>query len=474
MQFVESNGKIIADPEKNKLGQNIEESLKIRIENQDHILLDEGNHVIIFEPFIYQEKHLGTFIFTFSNIKLIKERNNIIQVTITFFVFFMFLGGMGAWLLSHTLSRPITSLIHSSKIFASGNRDHPLNTDMLAHRNDELGALSLAINDMMDKRYLIEERLRESEERFELAMFGANDGIWDWNLDSDSLFFDSRFYTMAGYEPNEFPCTFKEWEKRVHIDEVPLAKAAISQYINGDREAYDIEFRFLRKDGNYMWIRSRGKIAVFDKNEKPVRFIGTHTDITDRKKVENELEKYHEHLEDLVKQRTNSLRQTYQQLESQTEQLSIAKEHADAANRAKSSFLANMSHEIRTPLNAIVGFSQILLNQAQRLKIPHDFKHHLQAIQRSGDILSELVNNILDLSKIEAGKQETSFEAINLKLLIQGIFHINKAEALKHQLQLNYEHSSQLPESIISDRAKLNQILMNLVSNAIKFTPANN
>jgi len=134
-----------------------------------------------------------------------------------------------------------------------------------------------------------EKRLQESEERLDLAMMVKNEGIWDWNLISDETVFDDRYYTMAGYAPNEFPQKFTAWRERVHPEDLPIAEAAIKAYLSGYSARFDTEFRFRHRDGSWIWIRGQGKIVKWDQNGTPLRMIGTHTDITERKNFEEAL-----------------------------------------------------------------------------------------------------------------------------------------------------------------------------------------
>lgn len=146
------------------------------------------------------------------------------------------------------------------------------------------------------REYTMRERLRLSEERLNLAMMVKNDGLWDWNLISNNTYFDDRYYTMAGYAPGEFPNTFAGWAQNVHPDDLQMAQDAIKAYLGGASDNFDIEFRFRRKNGKWMWIQGKGKIVARDEKGRPLRMIGTHTDITDRKNAEKELQNSNERL----------------------------------------------------------------------------------------------------------------------------------------------------------------------------------
>ncbi|MCP4693836.1 MAG: response regulator [Desulfobacterales bacterium] len=249
------------------------------------------------------------------------------------------------------------------------------------------------------ERKQAEEALRENEERLDLAMSVANDGMWDWNISTNEVYFDSRYYTVAGYEPDEFPGEFEEWARRVHPDDIEYAEDRIRAHLAGETAVFDIEFRFKRKNDAWMWTRGRGRIVARDAGGKPQRMIGTQADITERKRAEEALRKSEKKYQDLFNQ---SLRDIAQLKKMQTE-LRQAKEAAETANRAKSAFLANMSHELRTPLNAILGYAQILQRDK---RLDDDHLRKIDVIRGSGQDLLTLINHILDLSKIESGKME--------------------------------------------------------------------
>ncbi|WP_226663677.1 ATP-binding protein [Microbulbifer aggregans] len=148
-----------------------------------------------------------------------------------------------------------------------------------------------------------------------------------------------------------------------------------------------------------------------------------------------------------------------------------AKERAEFFSRSKTQFLTNMSHEIRTPLNAIVGFSQVLLNRSGTIELPHDFRDFLEKITISGQGLAILVNDVLDISRIEAGKIEAVDEDFNLRRMLKSILVSCEPQAFAKKIKFNCDIDPRLPDFIRMDRGKLSQILINLIGNAIKFSP---
>lgn len=138
---------------------------------------------------------------------------------------------------------------------------------------------------------LQQSAILRSRERLDLAMSVANDGVWDWDLTTNDVTFDDRYYTMVGYEVGAFPASYDAWKERVHPEDFPALEAAMRLYLTGQQKDFDVEFRFLRADGSYCWLRGRGKVVARDAQGKTLRFVGTHSHIGKRKKAETERER---------------------------------------------------------------------------------------------------------------------------------------------------------------------------------------
>ncbi|MGL1958533.1 MAG: EAL domain-containing protein [Colwellia sp.] len=141
----------------------------------------------------------------------------------------------------------------------------------------------------VSKRVATEQALINNEQRNKMIMKIANDGIWDWHVDEELVIYDERYYTMAGYSNQEFPYLFDEWTKRIHPDDVKQVTNSFNAYLTGKTTHYDAEFRFLCKNKTYLWIRGKGKIVSYNKQGKPLRFIGTHSDISIQKEHEEKI-----------------------------------------------------------------------------------------------------------------------------------------------------------------------------------------
>ncbi|TFE36781.1 response regulator [Paraburkholderia dipogonis] len=195
------------------------------------------------------------------------------------------------------------------------------------------------------------------------------------------------------------------------------------------------------------------KIPILDVHGEPQFLLGISRDITEQKRADQELRRYREHLEDMIRERTV--------------ELAVAKEQADAANRTKSDFLAHMSHEVRTPLNGILGYAQILKRDKSLDQRQID---GITVIQRSGEHLLAIINDILDMAKIEAGKMELNLSDILLERFIYFIAETIRVKATEKGLAFTCEMAPDLPAGVRLDEKRLRQVLLNLLSNAIKFT----
>jgi PAS domain S-box-containing protein len=280
-----------------------------------------------------------------------------------------------------------------------------------------------------------EAALRLSEERYALAVKGSNDGLWDWDLDNDRIYISPRFKEIAGMNFDETVLDSARMLSYVRSDDQVRHLEAMHAHLRGDAEFYAAEYRFRCDNGADRWVLNRG-IGQRDENGHVYRVAGSLTDITVRKQAEMALRE--------------------------------AKEAAEAATRTKSQFLANVSHELRTPLNAIIGLAEMLREEAEETE-DQDLYEPLRRIVSAGRHLLHLINDLLDLTKIEAGRLDLYIEDFHITPLVHDVSTTAQALASANDNQLTVSCEDNLG-IMHSDITRVRQILLNLLSNAFKFT----
>lgn len=267
----------------------------------------------------------------------------------------------------------------------------------------------------------------------DLALEGSNLGVWEWNFSDNSVRFDKRYLDMLGVDETNVEHDFSFWKARVHPDDLEVCLKRINDYLEGKTNQFVNPHRLKHSDGHWVYVLATSKFSAWDSQGKPTRMTGTHMDITLQKRQELEL----------IEARNKAL----------------------LAEKAKTLFLANMSHEIRTPMNGVIGMLDLLneteLNDSQREMIA--------TIQYCGDSLMTILNDILDLTKIESGKLHLEQIEFNLVKLATEIISLFEAECMKKGIKLSLKNSLS-HHLYFGDLTRIKQIMTNLVSNAVKFT----
>lgn len=442
---------------------------------------------------------------------------------------------------------------------------------LLQEKNEEIAAQNEEMAVQNEELIQVNEELREakrkteeSEERFNLAMKASNDGLFDWNLETNEIYYAPAWKKMLGYEAHELPNDFSVWEKTTDPDGVKKSWELQQKLITKQIDRFVIEFKMKHKNGHWIDVLAKAE-AVFNERGEAVRIVGTHTDITERKQAEealkdselrfrslvntinsgvafykvinegksgrdyiiqsfNDFALKHENLtkEDVLGKSLKDIRpeiddygliDTFREVwktgkpayfpaklyidekyanyyenrvfristgeivavyDDVTERESVhldlkkALEKAQEADRLKSAFLANMSHEIRTPMNGIIGFADLLkepdLTGDQLLQ-------YVGIIEKSGVRMLNIINEIVDISKIEAGLTDLNFNETDINEQIEFIYTFFKPEADAKGIHLAMNLSLPRIAAIIqTDREKVYAILTNLFKNAIKYT----
>ncbi len=429
------------------------------------------------------------------------------------------------------------------------------------------------------------KELKTLNERFELALTGTKDGIWDWDLITNQVYFSSQYKKMLGYEDEEFTNDPSEWEKRIHPEDLEMVNQEVSRHLEDSTYPYEVIFRMMHKDGSYRYILTRGnairddqgrlhrfvgghtditplkeaektiqeqkelmnliienlpvgifakdvtnnyryvmwnkmlesifgarredvlgqddrdlfskkfgkevrqidksvmkmgkkldipheelitwksenlvahtiKIPIYDENKKPRLLLGIVEDITEKKGLIEELESHRNNLDELLRKRSA--------------ELVLAKEEAEKASRSKSEFLANMSHELRTPMHAIINFNQMAQMALERESYDKITKCFTR-IDASAKRLLNLLNDLLDLSKYEAGKTEVILVKENILSCVEQ--SIDELRSLLEEKRLTVDVVTKIENPELAfDRVRVVQVIINILSNAIKVSPPN-
>ena len=324
-----------------------------------------------------------------------------------------------------------------------------LSREAVFHR-DINGNVAQVIGATMDitSQKSTEQQLKDNVERLRITTNAAKLALWDLDLISDDLTISEQYAAMLGFKSGEMNLLKGNWKDYIFPEDLSRFLSELEDYIEGRSKSFQIEYRMKPKYSGYVWVLSSGEIVEKTTSGKPLRMVGIHANITNLRNVKEEL---------LIKNK---------EIELQNKALLDAKEKAEESDRLKTAFLQNMSHEIRTPMNGIIGFAEFLKEEELT---EEERQEYIDIINSSSHQLLNIVNDILDISKIETGQMKCNYTFFNINDMLVSLFQFFKPQADKKKLELMLEH----PEDnlmVFSDVKKLKQIFTNLLSNALKYT----
>lgn len=285
----------------------------------------------------------------------------------------------------------------------------------------------------------LDRRIKEYEKKAGLALEGGQFGIWEFDFTTNELRHFNSWKRFLGYNEGEISDCREAWESLIHPDDLPALAFLYKDHLKG--EEYIKEYRIKCKDNQYKWLRTKGKVIEWTEDGKPLKMVGTNEDITDRKIIE-------------------------QEILDKCNQLELLKQEAECSSRAKTQFLANMSHEIRTPLNGITGAAQLL----QLTDLDTEQSKYIKLLKTSVDTLTAIIDDIIDVSRIESGNLRLKYEPFDLKETINSIYNHLLMSGNAKGLEIGYFFDPNIDFRVIGDELRLRQILTNLTNNAVKFT----
>lgn len=293
-----------------------------------------------------------------------------------------------------------------------------------------------------------EHRLRHAQRDAEIAseqlragLEAGRMGTWLFTVGTGLVKWSAGLEALHGFSPGTFPGTFEAFQAEIHPDDRPRVLGAITTALN-HRSDHHVEYRIVRRDGTVRWVEGRGKVFC-DRQGQPEQMAGVCLDVTERKQLEDQRA--------LVLSREQA-----------------ARADLERAGRMKDEFLATLSHELRTPLNAVLGYAHML----QAGTLPQDrVAHAIEVIERNAAAQMRLIDSLLDVSRVMAGKFELQFEPVQLEAVVEAAVDAFRPQAQRSGIALEIV-APLSPVRVIADSGRLQQVLWNLISNALKFTPS--
>ena len=302
-------------------------------------------------------------------------------------------------------------------------------------------------NDITEKK-LTEQALSKNTLQLELALASAKMGYWEWNLETNDFVYNGLW---GNHPPSSALNVANEhvsvdaWSASIHPEDISKTQDAVAAYLKKQTPTLSYEQRVLNKDQQYQWLHISGRSLEIDDNGKVISMVGIVQDCDEVKNLTLTLEK---------------------KVAERTKELTQAKHVAESANRAKSEFLAVMTHELRTPLNSIIGLSQLVRD----MELQPQQKDFIDKVCTSADMLLELINQILDYSKIEANETEIENKPFYINQTLEKINDILEHKAKHKNIRFKLENQELTNSLLLGDGRALLQVLLNLTNNAIKFT----
>ncbi|MCF8331549.1 MAG: PAS domain S-box protein [Bacteroidales bacterium] len=297
------------------------------------------------------------------------------------------------------------------------------------------------------------QALEDSERRFSIAVESAGIGVWELNLKTSEIIWNDWMYRLYGIDPDEFQNNIGYWYDKLHPDDYQRVKDELES-VATTSDQFNTEFRINKPGDGVRYLKA---YAIVIKEEGYDRIVGVNYDITDRKNYE-----------ELLRNQNREYEAMNEELIETNQELYKAKEKAEESDRLKSAFLANMSHEIRTPLNGILGFSDLLtmsdISQKQKLE-------YFSIIKKNGERLMRLIDDLIDISKIEADQVELEYKQTDLNQLLKELEAVFQQQNDKEELEIKCSYSENGRNLIVmTDPNRLSQVMTNLLRNSMKFT----